>query len=182
MVFLYCFISFIGSSTYCHTMSHFDLLSFSSGAEWAEKKAVKDGLGINCKTLLLLFSILTILKFFAYTDFMDPQNLLADGLEMTRLAYWSWNIVAVLIFECGMALIYSILFDDKEGHEIVVMCMAAMTLIAGCSLYSYQRYLTSWLGMNGNGLWIRISVMVGVCIVAVAGGRWGGRREGYTKV
>lgn len=158
------------------------LSSIASGAEWAEKKTVGEGLGINCKALLLLFLIMTILKFFAYTDFIDPANLLAEGLEMTRLAYWSWTIVAVLIFECAMALVYTVLFDDNEGHEIVVISMAAMTLIAGCSFYFYQGSLSSWMGMNGNGLWIKISVMVGVCILAVVGGRLGGHREGYTKV
>ena len=58
----------------------------------------------------------------------------------------------------------------------------AMTLIAGCSFYSYQGYLSSWMGLNGNGIWIKISIMIGVCILAVIGGRIGGHREGYTKV
>jgi hypothetical protein len=137
---------------------------------------------MNCKTLLLLFLPLTVLKFFAYTDFIDPTMLLAEGLKMTRLAYWMWNIVAVLIFECAMALAYTILFDDTQGHEIVVMSMAAMTLLAGCSFYSIQGYMSSWMGINGNGLWIKITIMVGVCLLAVVGGRMGGHREGYTKV
>ena len=67
---------------------------------------------------------MTVLKFFAYTDFIDPAKLLASGLEMTRLAYWMWNIVAVLIFECAMVLTYAVLFEDGEGHEVVVTTMA----------------------------------------------------------
>lgn len=151
------------------------------GVEWAEKKPVGEGLGMNCKTLLLLFLPLTLIKFFAYTDFVDPNILLAEGLEMTKLAYWMRNATAMLIFECGMALAYTILYDDNEGHEIVVMSMAAMTLVAGCSFYSFQGYLSSWMGSNGNGLWIKIGIMVALSIAAVIGGRMG-HREGYTKV
>ncbi|KAL3790937.1 hypothetical protein HJC23_004919 [Cyclotella cryptica] len=152
------------------------------GAEWAEKKAIGEGLGINCKTLLLFFLPITILKFFAYTDFIDPKIILADGLEMTELAHWMWTLVAVLIFECAMALSYTVFFDDSEGHEVVVATMAAMTLLAGCSVYSVQGYMSSWMGMNGSGLWIKIAVMIGVCIAAVVGGRMGGHRAGYSNV
>ncbi|KAL7521333.1 hypothetical protein ACHAWX_006014 [Stephanocyclus meneghinianus] len=152
------------------------------GTEWAERNAVGEGLGMNCKTLLLFFLPLTILKFFAYTDFIDSKMILADGLEMTLLAHWMWTFVAVLIFECAMALTYTVFFDDAEGHEIVVSTMAAMTLIAGCSLYSVQGYMSSWMGMNGSGLWIKIAIMVGLCIVAVVGGRMGGHRAGYSNV
>lgn len=166
--------------TYLKLMYH--SIPYTTGAEWAEKKALGEGLGMNCKTLLLLFLPLTILKFIAYTDFIDPTKLLAEGLEMTRLAHWMWNIVVILIFECAMALIYTILFDDAHGHEVVIMSMAAMTLLAGCSIYSVQGYLSSWMGINGNGMWIKITIMVGVCILAVVGGRMGGHREGYTKV
>lgn len=138
---------------------------------------------MNCKTLLLLFLPLTVLKFFAYTDFIDPTDILADGLKMTRLAYWMWNIVAVLIFEVAMALAYTILFDDAQGHEVVVCSMAAMTLIAGCSVYSLQGNLSSWMGINGSGLWIKLAVMIGICMLAVVGGRMGNNnREGYSKV
>jgi hypothetical protein len=154
-----------------------------TGAEWSEKKALGDGLGMNCKTLLLLFLPLTVLKFFAYTDFIDPTDILAEGLKMTRLAYWMWNIVAVLIFEVAMALAYTILFDDAQGHEVVVCSMAAMTLIAGCSVYSLQGNLSSWMGINGSGLWIKLAVMIGICMLAVVGGRMGNNnREGYSKV
>ena len=137
---------------------------------------------MNCKTLLLFFLPMTILKFFAYTDFLDSKMILADGLEMTLLAHWMWTFVAVLIFECAMALAYTVYFDDAEGHEIVVSTMAAMTLIAGCSLYSVQGYMSSWMGMNGSGLWIKIAIVVGICIVAVVGGRMGGHRAGYSNV
>lgn len=101
---------------------------------------------------------------------------------MTRLSLWMWNVVAMMIFECIMALSYTILFDDTEGHEIVVVTMAAMTLVAGCSLYSFQGYLSSWMGMNGSGIWVRIGIMVAISIAAVIGGRMGSHREGYTKV
>jgi hypothetical protein len=90
------------------------------GTEWADRNAVGEGLGMNCKTLLLFFLPMTILKFFAYTDFLDSKMILADGLEMTLLAHWMWTFVAVLIFECAMALAYTVYFDDAEGHEIVV--------------------------------------------------------------
>lgn len=154
----------------------------SSLIQWSEKKALGEGLGMNCKTLLLLFLPLTVLKFFAYTDFIDPTVILADELKMTRLAYWMWNIVAVLIFEVAMALAYTILFDDAHGHEVVVCSMAAMTFIAGCSVYPLQGNFSSWMGINGSGLWIKLAVMIGICMLAVVGGRMGNNREGYSKV
>ena len=101
---------------------------------------------------------------------------------MTRLSLWMWNAVAMLIFECILALAYTILFDDTEGHEVVVMSMAAMTMVAGCSIYSMQGYLSSWMGINGNGMWIKIGIMVAISIAAVIGGRMGSPRDGYTKV
>jgi hypothetical protein len=125
---------------------------------------------------------LAIIKFFALADFIGPEKMLADGLEMTRLSLWMWNMMIVIVFECVMALAYTVFFDDNEGHEVVVSTTVAMTLIAACMIYSVQTYMSTWMGLNGTGMWIRLGVVVLISIGAIVGGRMGGHRTGYSKV
>ena len=151
-----------------------------SNAEWARKNPLGDGLGVNCKSLLFLCVLLTTIKLLAYTDFIDPKNLLADGFKMTHFASWMWKFLAVLIFEALLAFCFALFFEDEAGQELVVSTVIVMTLIAAGSLVSVLKYMSDWRGMNGTGLWIRLVVMIGVCLVAIVGGRLGGtRRAGY---
>ena len=74
-------------------------------------------MGINCKTLLILFGIVTVIKFVAYTDFIDPKNFLPDDSEMTDFAVWMWKFMVILILEIFLAVLFSVLFDDDAGHN-----------------------------------------------------------------
>lgn len=98
-------------------------------ADWANKIRIRDGLGVNCKTLLVLFVILSILKILALTDFVDPAMILADGLKMTKLAHYMWNLVVVLVLEILLGLFFSLAFDDDASHELMVCTIVFMTLI-----------------------------------------------------
>ena len=51
-------------------------------AEWAQMNPLDDGLGVNCKTLLLIFLVLTAFKMIAYTDFINPLKLLAESIQI----------------------------------------------------------------------------------------------------
>jgi len=96
-------------------------ITIQPDAEWAQINAINEGMGINCKTLLLLLFALTAIKFVASTDFIDPAVLLPDGSKMTHLAIWMWRFATVLLFEVIYALGYAILFEDDAGHELVVL-------------------------------------------------------------
>ena len=128
---------------------------------------------MNCKTLILSFLLLTMINFFTLADYLDPIKILADGLKMTRLAQWMWTYMTVLVFDGVMVFSYALLFDDAKGQEIVVLVKAAMYVIAGFSFYPLTEYLSALMGANHNTLWTKAGVMVGVCIVAVVGGRMG---------
>ncbi|KAL7531559.1 hypothetical protein ACHAXR_004112, partial [Thalassiosira sp. AJA248-18] len=152
-------------------------------AEWAQTNPIDEGMGVNCKTLLLLFLILTAIKFVAYTDFIDPMKILADGSEMTDFAMWMWQFTAVLILEVFLAVIYAVLFDDDAGHELLVITIIVMSVVAAGLFHSVQKYMSSWMGLNSNVLWIRLGVLILICIVAIVGGRRGSsHRTGYQNV
>ena len=151
-------------------------------AEWAQKNAIDDGLGVNCKTLLLIFLVLTAFKMIAYTDFINPLKLLAEGSEMTAFAEWMWKFIAVLILEVFIAILYSVLFDDDASHELVVLTIIVMSAVAALSVLSVQKYMSSWMGLNSNALWIRIGILILFCAAAIVGGRRGTHRQGYQNV
>lgn len=151
--------------------------------EWAQKNPVKEGLGVNCKSLVLLFTVLTMGKFLAFADFIDPSKLMAEGLEMTAFAAWTWRFITVLILEAFLAMFFTLLFEDESGQELVVKTIIALTLLAAGVIYPVQHYFGDWMGLSGNVLWIRIGVMIAVCLAAiVVGRRTGPTREGYESV
>jgi hypothetical protein len=151
-------------------------------AEWAQGNPLGEGMGINCKTLLLLFLVLTAIKFLALTDFVDPTKMLADGSEMTDFAVFLWHFVTVIVFEVFLAIFYAVLFDDEVGHELVVCAIVVMSVIGAVSIHPVQKYMSGWMGMDGNTLWIRMGIVILVCIAAIVGGRRGGHRSGYQNV
>jgi len=153
-------------------------------AEWAEISApIKEGLGANCKALVLLFTVLTLFKFLALADFIDPSKMMADGFEITAFAAWTWNFIIVLVLESFLAMLFTLLFEDESGQELLVKTIIILTLFAAGAIYSMQQYLSDWMGLNGNALWIRLGVMVAVCLAAIVAGRHTGHsREGYESV
>lgn len=147
-----------------------------SSTEWAEKKEL-GRLGLNCKSLLLLFLPITAVKFLAMTDFISPTKILADGVEMTELARWMFNYVAVLVLNIIFGLLYSVLYDDDKGHELVVIAIAFMTVVSPLSFQSLNGMMGSWTSMHI--LLIRAAIILCVCISAIVGGRRGVKRAGY---
>ena len=73
---------------------------------------------------------------------------------MTAFADWMWKFIAVLILEVFIALLYSVLFDDEAGQELVVLTIIVMSAIAALSVWSVQKYMSSWMGLNSNALWL----------------------------
>ncbi len=139
-------------------------------------------MGVNCKTLLALFSVLTLLKFIAYTDWISPVHLFADdSSEMTAFANWMWKFTSVLIFEVFLAILYTVVFDDDAGHELVVITIMVMSVVAGLSISTVQKYMSTWMGLNSHALWIRLGILLLVCLVAIVGGRRS-NRSGYQTV
>ncbi|KAL7553135.1 hypothetical protein ACHAWF_016387 [Thalassiosira exigua] len=155
-----------------------------SDAGWAQKNPINEGMGLNCKTLLLIFLAMVVIKFVVYCDFMDPLVMLADGSEMTDFSFWMWKFTAVLILETFLAILHAVLFDDDAGQELVVFTMMILLIITGISIQSVQKYMSSWMGMNDSiGLWVWVGAFVVISILAIAGGRRGGsHRSGYQAV
>uniref|UniRef100_A0A7S0AEA2 Uncharacterized protein n=1 Tax=Minutocellus polymorphus TaxID=265543 RepID=A0A7S0AEA2_9STRA len=159
------------------------------GAAWANKNSlgVLGGMGINCKTLLLFFVGLTVVKLLVLTDLIDPQGLvLAEAVKMTKLATYMWSFVAVSVLEILFALIFALLYDDEASHELMVLAIAFMTLVAVGSLYPVTKYMGGWYDFSNNAIWIKLGVVLGICAVSIVGGRMtgsgGGRHGGYTGV
>lgn len=150
-------------------------------AQWAQKNTLSDGFGMNCKTLLLLFLPLTLIKLLFLTDFIDPHWLLAEGSEMSAIADWMWKIIPVMILECFIGILYSVLYDDDNSHELMVFTILIMSVIAGFIISSEQHLMSNWMGLNSNMLWIRIGILLLLCTAAIAGGRRS-RRSGYQTV
>ena len=158
------------------------------GVLWANKTSsgVLGGMGVNCKTLLLLFLVVTFLKVFALTE-IEPEGLvLAEGVSMTKLATYMWNFVAVTVLEIAFALVFALLYDDGTCHELMVLAIAFMTLVAIGSLYPETKHMGGWYDFSSNTIWIKLGIVLGICATAVVGGRLtgagGGRRGGYTGV
>ena len=154
-------------------------------AEWAQKNPIKEGLGANCKTLVLLFTVLTLAKFLALADFIDPAKMMADGLEITAFASWTWKFIIVLLLESFLAMLFTLFFEDEPGQELLVKSFIMLILFAAGAIYSVQQYFSDWMGLNGNSLWIRLGVMIAVCIAVIAAGRHAGptrQGQGYESV
>lgn len=152
-------------------------------AEWAQKIPVSEGLGVNCKTLILLFNVLAIAKFLAFADFIDPSKILADGLEMTPFAEYIWKFIGVVILEIFLATLFTLLFEDESGQEVVVYTIIAMSLFAATVITPVQQYMSTWMGLNSNMIWIRVGVMVAVSLAAIlAGRRTSSSRQGYQSI
>ena len=113
-------------------------------AQWAQKNTLTDGFGMNCKTLLLLFLPLTLIKLLFYTDFIDPHWLLAEGSEMSAIADWMWKIIPVMILECFIGILYSVLYDDDNSHELMVFTILIMSVIAGFIINSEHHLMSNW--------------------------------------
>ncbi len=150
--------------------------------EWADANDdAMQGLGINCKTLILLFLIICTVKLFGLTDVVGPTYFLADGLDMTDVSLWMWNFTSVLLFDIILVLIYALYFEDNQGHELVVMTVTAMSLVAAVSFGSISGFMSAIV--NGKVLWIRVSILVVLSVAAVVGGRQSGsNRTGYQSV
>ena len=158
-------------------------------AIWCSKnrEGVFASLGVNCRTLLLLFTVITVIKLMALTDIIDPQGfVLAEGIEMTKLATYMWNFAAVAVLEIAFALVFVLLYDDEASHEIIIGTVALMTLVAIGSLYTVSEHMGEWYDFSNKAIWIKVGVALGTCAVAIVGGRLtgsgGGRRGGYAEV
>ena len=152
-------------------------------AEWAQKNPIKEGLGANCKALVLLFTVLTLAKFLAMTDFIDPSVMLVEGVEITAFASWMWKFIIVLLLESFLAMLFTLFFEDESGQELLVKTFIILILFAAGAIYSIQQHFSDWMGLNGNSLWIRLGVMIAICIGAIAAGRHTGpTRAGYESV
>ena len=88
-------------------------------AEWAQKHPINEGMGINCKTLLVIFLALTLIKFIAMTDFIGPTKMLADGSDMTAFAMWMWSFMDVMILEILLAILDSELFSSTPDFVVI---------------------------------------------------------------
>lgn len=151
--------------------------------DWAQKNSLNEDLGINCKTLLILFTLISVVKLFALTDFVDPNKMLADDSKMTEIAYWMWKICAVTILEFILAITYSILYDDNTVHELLTISIMIMSLIAVWMFSSVQKYMSSWMGLNKSStLWIRVGILLVLCTACLIGGRRSSHRSGYQNV
>ena len=152
-------------------------------AEWCQMIPLSDGIGANCKTLVLLFAVLAVLKFLAIADFIDPSELMADGLEISEFAEWAWRFTAVLILEIVFAMCFALLYEEESGQELVVKTFMVLTLFAAAVISSIQQYFSDWMGLNSNVLWVWVGILLVVCLVAiVVGRRTGQSREGYNSV
>jgi hypothetical protein len=149
------------------------------GVEWAEKKPIKEGLGFNCKFLMLVITLLTLLKFFALGHFVSPKYILIDGVEMTQLAYFLWKYLAVIIFEAWLAFFFSVLFDDDAGHELIVATIIGMTLVIYCGILSIKEYLSEFVS---HWMMQKTLILCGACILFIGSGRINYTRGGYQHV
>jgi len=89
----------------------------------------------------------------------------------------------VLMLEIGFALVFALLYDDEASHELMVITVASMTLVTIGSLYPVTTYMGEWYDFSNNAIWIKVGVLLGICAVAVVGGRLtgsGGGRRGYS--
>lgn len=145
------------------------------GVEWAEKKSPKEGLGFNCKLLMVVFTFLTLVKFFALGHFVSPSFILADGVQLTPLATFLWKYLVVIIFEAWLAFFFCVLFDDDAGHELMVVAIAIMTLVLYRGIISVQEYLNEFIS---TGIMQKASILCGICILFIGGGRVGKTHQG----
>lgn len=153
-----------------------------SDAVWANKNPLSEGHGVNCKSLLTLFTAMTLVKILVFSDFWDPNFLLADDVEMTRLAQYLWNLATVLLLEIFLGLFFSLLFDDKASHELMVFTVALLVAIIVPSFLGVSEHLSETYQMGSTSMWIMVSVALGLCAIAIVGGRMGRTRDGYETV
>lgn len=101
---------------------------------------------------------------------------------MTKLAAYMWQFAAMAVLEIGFALIFALLYDDEASHELMIITVAFMTLVAIGALYPVTEHMGEWYDFSNNAIWIKLGVVLGICAVAVVGGRLtgsgGGRRGG----
>eukprot|EP00571_Detonula_confervacea_P008230 CAMPEP_0172322220 /NCGR_PEP_ID=MMETSP1058-20130122/45369_1 /TAXON_ID=83371 /ORGANISM="Detonula confervacea, Strain CCMP 353" /LENGTH=60 /DNA_ID=CAMNT_0013037915 /DNA_START=31 /DNA_END=213 /DNA_ORIENTATION=- len=58
-----------------------------------------------------------------------------------------------------------------------------MTVVAAGSIHTVKTYMSNWMGLNSNVLWIQVSILILICIAAIIGGRRGSSdRSGYQNV
>ncbi len=164
-------------------------ISIQPNAEWAQLNAINEGMGINCKTLLLLLFTLTAIKFVAMTDFIDPTVILPDGSKMTHMTVLMWKLSILLLLEVLLAFGYAVLFEDDAGLELAVLTVMIMTVVAVLSILPVQIYMSDWMGtlFGFNSLWMKIIIMAILCLGAIIGGRRGSGRNlrpfgGYQEV
>jgi hypothetical protein len=141
--------------------------------------ALNVGIGINCKTLLLLFWALIAIKLVARADFIDPAVLLPDGSEITQMAVWMWKYALVVIGELLLGLGYAVLFEDDDGHELVVVTTMIMSAVAVLSIHPVLKYTSDWVGtlFGFSALWVQLGFVILLCNAAIAGGRCGSGRH-----
>lgn len=151
-------------------------------AVWANKNPFGEGHGVNCKSLLFLFTVLTLVKVLLMSDFFNPSFFLADGVEVTKLAHYLWNLTTVLVLEITLGLFFSLMYDDSNSHELMIITVVIMSGIAILSLLGISEYLSDQYQMGSTTMLIRVGVGLGLCAIAIAGGRMGRKRDGYETV
>lgn len=134
-----------------------------------KKNPIGEGHGINCKSLLLVFTMMVFLMILMLSDIIHPEFMLADGLEMTKLSHYLLGLVLVLVLEILLGLTFSLLFDDYASHEFMIMTIAVMEVVSVVSILDSTKYMNAFF--TGIWKWIAVSIVFGVCAVVVIWGR-----------
>lgn len=135
------------------------------------------GMGVNCKTLLLLFVIATLLKLFAWTDIVNFSWLLRNPDEMSELALCCWHIGSAAMFEILLVFWFALVYGNEKDHEGVVFSIVGLTIVG-------IFYMIPVFGAYKEGLLMAkglpsVIVLIVISIIAVIVGR---RQRSYQEL
>ena len=160
--------------------------SGEEGGHLIPPSAVRDGLGLNPKTLLAAAATALAggVAAGAVGTVPFPTSLLGpEAGDLTDAALLLWNAASVFALEASLALWHSVVYDDPAGQEAMLGALYVLSLASGAALAPLGGVglLAGGAGFLDPGLALAaLGALTAVFALAVAGGRCcAGRRGGY---
>jgi hypothetical protein len=137
------------------------------GEEMIATNSVSTGLGVNSKTFLLIVAILTAIKVFLLSDFLDLSIILANPESITALSHIMWQSTIVMLLILLIPICFALLYGDGHDQEaiagttILMMNLSIISFIPISDSMYHGAVAQSWIGIGIFSLFGLVMIFVG---------------------
>jgi hypothetical protein len=109
-------------------------LAINDNSEMIGSNSPLTGLRFNPKTFVFLIAVLTVIKLFAMSDFVDISIILHDPDSITALSHIMYQMMVVLILMILFPIAFALFYGDEKDQEAITGATVLMMLISILSI------------------------------------------------